>query len=50
MSKEELLKVLGPGNLPSWIGSPDCMRVSWVNDLLGKGVVPGTGVRGTGVP
>eukprot|EP00891_Asterochloris_glomerata_P000512 jgi/Astpho2/512/fgenesh1_pg.00011_%23_78_t len=34
MSKEELLKVLGPGNLPAWIGSPDCMRVSWVNDLL----------------
>ena len=41
MSKEELLKVLGPGNLPAWIGSPDCMRVSWVNDLLGKSVLSG---------
>ena len=44
MSKEELLKVLGPGNLPAWIGSPDCMRVSWVNDLLGESVIHGTGL------
>ena len=43
MSKEELLKVLGPGNLPAWIGSPDCVRVSWVNDLLGKSSLCGTG-------
>ena len=44
MSKEELLKVLGPGNLPAWIGSPDCMRVSWVNDMLGNSVLHGTGL------